>query len=78
MESPLRLVRKSKKLDLRELSSMLSKFESTKASHSYLSMVERGICWPQKKLVEALVKVFDGDISEMEILFPERFTSEEG
>ncbi len=43
-----------------------------------ISRIERGLQWPAKWLIERLVKHFDGKVTEMEILFPERFVSSSG
>ncbi|WAW06872.1 helix-turn-helix transcriptional regulator [Oxalobacter formigenes] len=42
---------------------------------SHLSRIERGTQIPSPDLAERLSNFFCGEISEMEILYPERFTS---
>jgi hypothetical protein len=36
----------------------------------HLSIVERGGAWPSKEVVRSLVRVFEGEITELEILYP--------
>ncbi|MGU3313585.1 helix-turn-helix transcriptional regulator [Acinetobacter sp. M5A5_2a] len=39
--------------------------------------IESGEQQPRKNLLQAIIRYFDGALSEMEILFPEQFASEE-
>lgn len=73
--SPLRKARLAKKLNLENLSCLLCDSGESKSAPT-LSLIERGIVWPSKKTVETIVKVFNGEVTEMEILFPEQFTGE--
>ena len=45
---------------------------------SHLSRIERGIQRPSPELAEVLSGFFAGKISEMEILYPERYIHESG
>lgn len=38
-----------------------------------LSRIERGLQIPSKELAEALVKFFDHEITETQLIYPERF-----
>ncbi len=43
-----------------------------------LSRIERGEQVPSKELTDALVAYFEGEVTEMQIMWPERFVSESG
>jgi len=40
-----------------------------------LSRIERGTQTPSKDLTERLAKYFSGEVTEIEIIFPERFAA---
>lgn len=40
-----------------------------------LSRIERGHQVPSKELAEKLVKFFDNDVTETQIIYPERFAA---
>lgn len=76
MVSPLRKLRKSKKMTLSDLQKKLSEVNECKTI-SHLSLVERGLVWPSKELVDSLVEVFQGQLTEIQILYPLRDHLEE-
>ena len=41
-----------------------------------LSRIERGLQVPSKELAEKLVNHFDNEVTETQIIYPERFTTE--
>jgi transcriptional regulator with XRE-family HTH domain len=41
-----------------------------------LSRIERGLQVPTKDLTEKLAKFFDNEVTETQIIYPERFTTE--
>tara|TARA_B100000795_G_scaffold70697_1_gene49655 strand:- start:6937 stop:7155 length:219 start_codon:yes stop_codon:yes gene_type:complete len=67
--SPLRQIRIEKGLSLKEVSA------SVGTTHGHLSRIERGDT-TTRELAQKLSDFFDKKISEMEILYPERFTQE--
>jgi transcriptional regulator with XRE-family HTH domain len=69
ISSPLRKIRRELGLSLKEVSS------SVGTTHSHLSRIERGGT-TTRNLASKLSNFFDQNISEMEILYPERFTQE--
>lgn len=69
ISSPLRKIRREKGLSLKEVSN------SVGTTHSHLSRIERGDT-TTRELASKLSNFFDQNISEMEILYPERFTQE--
>ena len=70
MDGHLRKLRKAKGWTLSYVSKSLSD-RGYAVSVGTLSILERGK-WPTRELVDALVELFDGEISEMEILYPFR------
>lgn len=71
MESPLRKLRKSKNMTLESVQQALEKNGSEKTI-SHISLVERGLVWPSREVVDALVHLFEGEITEVQILYPLR------
>lgn len=67
MKSPLRAERERRGLTLKAVAHAVSMDQGN------LSRVERGEQVPSKELIEALFKYFDGAVTELEIIFPERF-----
>lgn len=39
-----------------------------------LSRIERGVQIPSKELAEKICQQFDGEINELQLIYPERFT----
>ncbi|MGI2099009.1 hypothetical protein [Shewanella glacialipiscicola] len=37
---------------------------------AHLSLVERGLVWPSREVVDSLVELFHGEITEIDILYP--------
>lgn len=66
METKLRKIRLEKKLTLQFVAS------ATNCDPGNLSRIERGITAATPRLAEKLSLFFCGEISEMEIIFPER------
>lgn len=75
IQSPLRKLRLARKLKLHDVVSELQNLGND-ISVSYLSLIERGGYWPNKDIVDGLITVFNGEITEMEILYPEQFEGE--
>ena len=70
MSTPLRKIRKARGLTLAKLA------ELTGSDAGNISRIERGIQTPSKELAEKLASVFSQNvITEIEIIFPERFSS---
>lgn len=69
MKSPLRAERERRGLTLKAVAHAVSMDQGN------LSRVERGEQLPSKELIEALCKYFDGAVTELEIIFPERFAN---
>lgn len=67
MLTPLRRIRLKKEYSLAELASFVG------SDAGNLSRIENAKQKPSPKLAEDLVKFFNFEISELEILYPERF-----
>jgi ribosome-binding protein aMBF1 (putative translation factor) len=67
MKSPLRQAREKRGLTLKDVASGVS------MDPGNLSRVERGEQVPSKDIVEALARFFDNSVTELEIIYPERF-----
>jgi transcriptional regulator with XRE-family HTH domain len=67
MTTPLLKIRKQQGLTLQQLSTHLE------LDAGNLSRIERGKQIASTKLAEKISKLFNGQISEIEILYPERF-----
>lgn len=57
----------------RKYGSLRSVSEQLRIDASHLSRIERGIQVPSPELAARLSRFFSGEISEMELLYPERF-----
>lgn len=68
METPLRKIRLEKKLTLQFVA------QATDCDPGNLSRIERGVKHATPKLAERLSHFFEGQISEIEIIYPERAT----
>ncbi len=62
------------KIFRRKRGSLQTVSEKLDISPSHLSRIERGMQRPSPELAEKLANFFSGEISEMEIIYPERFT----
>jgi len=71
MDSHLRKLRKSRQMTLDDMQQALSNIGQDNTI-SHLSLVERGLVWPSREVVDAIVELFEGDISEVQILYPLR------
>lgn len=69
MQSPLRNVRKAHGYTLQHVA------ESVQVNQATLSRIERMEQVPSIVLAERLANFFNGEISEMQILYPARFQS---
>lgn len=65
-ESPLKKARLKRELTLQQVSVAVG------TDTGNLSRIERGIQIPSKELAEGLVKYFDNEITETQIIYPER------
>lgn len=70
MKSPLRLARERRGLTLKQVA------DAVAMDPGNLSRVERGEQMPSKELVAALVKFFGNLVTELQIIYPERFDAE--
>jgi len=72
-ESPLRNVRKKHGLSMKYVAAYLTSV-GVRYSEVAVSNLETKAVWPRRrKVVDALVELFGGDITEMEILYPDRY-----
>ena len=69
--TPLQKARHAKKLSLEQVA------EAIGTDTGNLSRIERGLQVPSKELTEKLAKYFGGEITELQIIYPERFASGE-
>ncbi len=67
MKSPLRLARERRGLTLKDVA------DNVAVDQGNLSRIERGEQTPSKDLVESLSNFFDGEVTEMQIIYPERY-----
>jgi transcriptional regulator with XRE-family HTH domain len=67
METPLRAIRKERKVSIYAVA------EAAACSPTTVSRVERGVQNASSDMAERLAKYFDGGITEEQILYPERF-----
>ncbi len=71
MTTPLRMARESRGLTIQQVAT------SVGIDPGNLSRIERGKQVPSKDLAERLSQVFGGQVSETQIIYPERFVSAE-
>lgn len=67
MHTPLRIMRINKELKIIEVS------RAVNCDAGYLSRVERGIYTASLELAARLSKFYNGEITEMQILYPKRY-----
>lgn len=70
--TPLKRARQSRGWTLADVSTRLAAL-GDRADSGNLSRVERGTQRASASLAEKLVQVFEGDLNEIHILYPERF-----
>lgn len=70
MKSPLRLARERRGLTLKQVA------DAVAMDPGNLSRVERGEQMPSKDAVAALVKFFGNLVTEMQVIYPEKFDAE--
>ncbi|MBK0350865.1 helix-turn-helix transcriptional regulator [Leclercia adecarboxylata] len=68
--TPLRKARLKAKMTIQEVAS------SIKCDPGNLSRMERGIQRPSPEVAERLAKLFSAELTEIQILYPERFSSD--
>lgn len=71
MKSPLRRARERRGLTLKEVADQVA------IDQGNLSRIERGEQTPAKNLAEALCKFFGHEVTEMQIIYPERYAQSE-
>lgn len=71
MTSPLKTARLKRELTLQHVA------DAVGIDTGNLSRIERGTQVPSKDLAEKLSKFFDGEIDEIQIIYPERFVSDD-
>lgn len=69
MNSPLRVAREKRELTLQQVALAVG------IDSGNLSRIERGAQTPSKDLTERLVAFYAGEVTEMQIIFPERFAA---
>lgn len=69
MDTPLRKIRLNKRQSLNRVA------RETQIDPGNLSRIERGLARASLEVAERLAKYYGGDISELQILYPERFMS---
>ena len=74
--TPLRKARKKKGLTLGGLACLL-RSSGIRTDAGNLSRIERATQKPSAELAEAICKIFEGDINEIHIFYPERFAEQE-
>ena len=70
--TPLKQARQSRKWTLADVSARLAEL-GDRVDSGNLSRVERGTQRASASLAEKLVQVFGGELTEIHILYPERF-----
>ena len=65
--TPLRAARQRRRLSLDAAGEMVG------TCGANLSRIERGMARPSKRLIAGLMRLYEGEVSEMEIMFPERY-----
>ena len=70
MNSPLKQVRLKREKTLQEVANAVG------IDTGNLSRIERGLQVPSKDLTEKLAKFFDNEVTETQIIYPERFATE--
>lgn len=65
--TPLRVARRRREMTLAELADQVG------VDHSNLSRIERGLQQASARTAERLVKALGGAVTELEVLYPERF-----
>ena len=66
MTSPLKQARKKRELTLQQVVNAIG------IDTRNLSRIERGLQVPSKELAEKLVRYFDNEVTETQIIYPER------
>ena len=69
MKTPLRVVREKRGLTMQQVA------ESVAINPSNLSRIERGEQTPSKGVAERLSAFFGHEVSEIQIIYPERYTA---
>lgn len=67
MHSPLKQARMKRGMTLQQVAAAVG------VDSGNLSRIERGQQVPNKELAEKLANFFNGDITEIQIIYPERF-----
>jgi transcriptional regulator with XRE-family HTH domain len=71
MKSPLRAAREKRQMTLGKLAYLVG------SDVGNLSRIERGVQIPSKELAEKICKQFDGEVNELQLIYPERFATPE-
>lgn len=69
MKTPLRLARERREMTIVQVST------ATGIDPGNLSRIERGCQTPSKDLAEKLAQFFDNEVTEIQILYPERYSA---
>lgn len=68
MDTPLRKIRRARRLTLTDVA------RSNGMDAGNLSRIERGAQAASPEVAEKLSKYFDGEVTELEIIYPERYS----
>jgi len=74
--TPLKKARTSRGWTLTDVSARLASLGADRVDTGNLSRIERGVQRASTALAESLSRVFDGEITEIHILYPERYASD--
>ncbi|GFZ74826.1 hypothetical protein ALQ93_200185 [Pseudomonas syringae pv. pisi] len=74
--TPLKKARTARGWTLTEVSNRLADVGADRTDTGNLSRVERGEQRASTALAENLCRIFDGEITELHILYPERYRSD--
>jgi putative transcriptional regulator len=69
MQTPLKTIRKKRGLKLKDVSA------AVETDTGNLSRIENGVQTASKDLAEKLAKYFGHEVTEMQIIYPERYVS---
>lgn len=71
MKTPLRIAREKREMTLQELAVIVD------SDVGNLSRIERGVQVPSRDLAADICKHFDGEITELQLIYPERFQEDQ-
>jgi transcriptional regulator with XRE-family HTH domain len=69
MKPPLRIAREKRNMTLQDLAVLVG------SDVGNLSRIERGVQIPSRELAEKICEQFGGEINEIQLIYPERFSA---